>query len=152
MASYLQTGFGLRIVHMEFLMNKVALGHVFLSTLMSCPVNKHSTNVTYLFIYHPRDEQQACQEPSSTKTLSHPTMRINNTQCWHDGQSWVTDFKKLPQILNNLQPIQAKNKKKSGLQIAHTQNISQFVPYILQEYPTDYKTLSSPKITYPEHT
>lgn len=57
--------------------------------------------------------------------------------------------KKLPQILSNLQPIQAK--KKCGFQIAETQDISQFVPYILQEYPTDYKTLSSPKIIYPEH-
>lgn len=57
--------------------------------------------------------------------------------------------KKLPQILSNLQPIQAK--KKCGLQIPHTQDISQFVPYILKDYPNHYKTLSSPKITYPEH-
>jgi len=110
-ASHLQTGFSLRIVHMEFFLNKVALGHVFLWTLMSSPVNKHSTNAPYLFIYHPRDEKWACQEPSSTETLSHPTMRINNTQCQHYGHSWVTDFKKkLPQILSNLQPIQAKKK------------------------------------------
>lgn len=91
-------------------MNKVPLGHVFLWTLMSSPVNKHSTNAPYLFIYHPTVEQRACQEPSSTETVSHPTMRINNTLCWHDGQSWVTDFKKLPQILSNLQPIQAPKK------------------------------------------
>jgi hypothetical protein len=59
--------------------------------------------------------------------------------------------KKLPQIQSSLKPIQATTTKECGLQVAHTQDTSQFVPYILQEYPTNYRTLSSPKITYTEH-